>query len=286
MARGTVAQQVTSNPWAPVSSGGSERPSSQTVTTTDPTSSTSNQTSSGTTSGSRITNTTSMDPASLAALQNLILQLQGQGTQEIAAERARRLQLQQLTEGMLTSLTPQQAMADATNLMALNLQQSMEQNMPAISKAIEGSGTSASSMQGLLSQKAARDASLAAGALGAQQQQVYAHERGNILNTLEALTRPMGMQTQMLLRALESIKGAQTTSTENFSQNTTGSQTTNERRSGTSQTETYQPILDNASVTPGSITSTSGAGMDWMQAMAAARDSQGNIDWVKAAGLL
>lgn len=55
--------------------------------------------------------------------------------------------------------TKDKAFQDAVDLVSQSLQNSMEKNMPAISKSIQGAGTSSSSMQGLLSQKLATDAS-------------------------------------------------------------------------------------------------------------------------------
>lgn len=146
----------------------------------------------------------------LADLENLITLLQAGGTPEIRASRAKRDQAIQLANYLLNLVSPQKAFDDAQALMALNLQQSMEKNMPAIAKAVEGAGTSASSMQALLSQKLARDASLAAGALGAQQAATYAAERAKILSILEELTRPNNEATRYLLEAYNIAKGAQT----------------------------------------------------------------------------
>jgi hypothetical protein len=104
------------------------------------------------------------------------------------------------------------AFNDALMLMMQNLQQSMEQNMPGISRAISGAGTSASSMQGLLSQKLATDAATNAGALGARQAVDYGQIQAALSNTLEALTRPNMEGENNFLKALDLLKIATSTS--------------------------------------------------------------------------
>lgn len=201
-------------------------------------------------------NQQNMDPTSLAALQNLIKVLSTGGTPEIKAEDAKRKQMQQLVEGLLGSVSTEAAKSDASSLMALNLQQAMEKNMPAISKAIEGAGTSASSMQGLLSQQLARDASLAAGALGADQAKAYAGERSNLANTLEALTRPTSQGTTALLNALQTAKGAVTNVQRTGGSSDSGTRTTTENKiveeAAKTSADTYTPsgVASAGAVTP------------------------------------
>lgn len=161
-------------------------------------------------SGSSFENidTTNMDAASFAALQELIAQLSAGGTTEQKVANARRDQTRQLVEQLLGQISPNMAFEESKGLMALNLQQALERNMPAIQKAIEGAGTSSSSMQGVLSQQMARDAALAAAALGGQQAAQYAAQRSNLANTLENLTRPTNDITKALMEALQLSKGA------------------------------------------------------------------------------
>lgn len=259
-----------------------ETPYSKT-TETAPITSTESQTQSQFGSGTRTTDTSNMDSQSLAALQNLIGLLQTGGTKEIQAESAKRKQTISLVEQLMGQVSTGQAMTDAQAAMALNLQTAMEQQMPAISKAIEGAGTSASSMQALLSQKLARDSSLAAGALGAAQAQTYAQQRTGLANTLEALTRPTSAATSALISALNVAKGAVTSTRETSSQSGTSTFAGTKTTAPQKVTETYSPL---SNVTPLAPTPTSG-GMDWIQAMASSRDKNtGNVDWVKAAGLL
>jgi len=186
------------------------QPNTVRTTATTPATTTINQGQSQVEAGWENINQQNMTPESLAALQNLIQTLEAGGTPEQRASEARRRQTQSMVEQLLASVSTGAAMTDAQGLMALNLQQAMEKNMPAISKAIEGAGTSASSMQAVLSQQATRDASLAAGALGGQLAGQYAGERSNLASTLEALTRPNNQSTDALLQAFNIARGAVT----------------------------------------------------------------------------
>ena len=94
--------------------------------------------------------------------------------------------------------------------------------MPAIAKAIEGAGTSAASMQGLLAQKLATDSAIRAGALGAEQAKSYASAITSLAGLLEALTRPDNSIVNSLLSALQIAKGG--TVTRNTSQRGTSRQ--------------------------------------------------------------
>lgn len=185
-----------------------------------------------------------MTPEALAQLNNLIKSLEGGGTPEQRAAEARRRQTQALTEQLLGQVSTGAAMNDAEAMMALNLQQAMEKNMPAIQKAIEGAGTSASSMQGVLSQQVARDAALASGALGGQMAAQYAGQRSSLANTLEALTRPTNDVTNSLIQALEISKGAVTN--RQTSGGSSASRTTNTdiAKSGTTQVQAQTPLID------------------------------------------
>lgn len=155
-----------------------------------------------------VSSTVNMTPEALASLQLLIQQLQGGGTNEQLAERAKRQQTQDLIAALMGQYSKGSAMEDAKGLMALNVQKAMEQNMPAIQRAIEGSGTSASSMQALLAQNLARDSALSASALGAEQAKSYGQIQASLGSTMEAATRQTNPVTDALLRALGISKGA------------------------------------------------------------------------------
>lgn len=156
-------------------------------------------------------NTQSMTPQSLASLEALISMLQGGGSLQQKAEIARKKQTQDLIQQMLGQYSSGQAFTDAQGLMALNLQKAMETNMPQIQRSIEGAGTSASSMQSLLAQNMARDSSLAASALGAEQAKAYGGITSQLTNQLSGMASsaldPVG---EALIKALGIAKGAVT----------------------------------------------------------------------------
>lgn len=189
-----------------------------------PTTSTTSTT--GTEATNQIFNKQLMDPNSLAALHALIGTLSSGGTPQQKAEMAKKRQTQQLIEGLLGQFTTSKAQADAQQLMALNLQQAMQKNMPQIQRAIEGAGTSGSSMQGLLTQNMARDAALAAGALGAEQAKAYGGITANLAGQLSGLAQnAMDPTTQALIQALNISKGA----TESGFSQATGTKSTNQK---------------------------------------------------------
>ena len=163
------------------------------------------------------------DPATQEALNTIIQQLLGGGTSDQQDSNRKRQALISFVEQLLGQYSKQAAFDDASNLMKYNLQQSMEKNMPAIAKSIEGAGTSAASMQGLLAQKLATDSATQAGALGAEQAKSYASATTNLAGLLEALTRPDNSIVNSLLSALQIAKGG--TVTRNTSQTGTSKQT-------------------------------------------------------------
>ena len=83
----------------------------------------------------------------------------------------------------LSDYSKQSAFTDAAALMKQNLSASMEANKPAIQRAVEGAGTSAGSMQALLSQQLADKASTSAAALGAEQAKSYGQIAATLMNT-------------------------------------------------------------------------------------------------------
>jgi len=150
-----------------------------------------------------VVNQQNMTPQSLAALEQLIATMQGGGSLQQKAEIARKKQTQDLIQAMLGQYSSGQAFTDAKGLMALNLQKAMEQQQPQIQRAVEGAGTSASSMQGLLSQNMARDAALAASALGAEQAKSYAGTTSNLTGQLANMaSTAMDPAGDALLKAL------------------------------------------------------------------------------------
>ena len=167
---------------------------------------TSTQTQSGT--QNTTSNTQNMDPQSLAALQTLIAQLMGGGTQQMANDAAAR-------KGEINKVTQQRAgyskdaaFADAQGLIAQTMRRVMEQLVPSISRSAEGAGASQSSLRALLLQDAASKAAEASAAQGLSAAQGYGTISANMSQVLEALTRPDNTVNNALLSALQIAKGA------------------------------------------------------------------------------
>lgn len=146
------------------------------------------------------------NPEALGILMDFIRQTAGGGTEEQRRQRAERNTQIASTRGTLGDYTKEKAFTDAVDLMAQNLRKSLEANMPAISRSIQGAGTSASSMQGLLSQKLATESAQAAGALGAEQAKSYGNISAGLQGVLEMLTRIDPSIEANLLKALELTK--------------------------------------------------------------------------------
>lgn len=166
-------------------------------------------TASGSTQQDVYETTTQFNPLAQQSLDSLIrMLLQGNAP---GYSTGRRESLYPMLEGLLSDYNKQNAFGDAQGLMALTLQKAMEQNMPAISRAIEGAGTSAGSMQALLANNASRDAALAASALGAEQAKSYGNISANLMQLLEATSRPDTAIMGALVQALNVAKGGTTT---------------------------------------------------------------------------
>lgn len=159
-------------------------------------------------SSSSYEKTTILSPENQKALDTLIQQLLGGGTAEQKKNSKERDLVTAVVQDLLQQYSKQQAFTDASGLMALNLKKSQEANAPAIAKSIEGAGTSASSMQGLLASNLANDSALAASALGAEQARAYAGAQTNLASLLENLSRPDNTIITALNNALNTAKGA------------------------------------------------------------------------------
>ena len=159
-------------------------------------------------SSSSYENTTLLSPENQKALDTLIQQLLGGGTAEQKKNSKERDLVTAVVQDLLQQYSKQQAFTDASGLMALNLKKSQEANAPAIAKSIEGAGTSASSMQGLLASNLANDSALAASALGADQAKAYGVIQTNLSSLLENLSRPDNTIITALNNALNTAKGA------------------------------------------------------------------------------
>jgi len=158
----------------------------------------------------------------------------GGGTKQQKKQTGERDAVTELVRNLLGEFSKQKAFEDAKGLMALNMQNSMQKNMPAIQKSIEGAGTSAASMQSLLSQNLVNDSALAASALGGEQAKAYAGTTTNLASLLEALTRSDNSVLTALTNALGLAKGG----TVNRSVSQSGTSSANKTMSGSTKTET------------------------------------------------
>ena len=170
------------------------------------------------------------DEEALTVLKNLIKQLAGGGTDQQRATNQERQQTIQDTRATAQDYSKDKAFSDAKDLITQSLQTSMEKQMPAISKSIQGAGTSASSMQGLLSQKLATDASTAAGALGAEQAKAYGGISANLASVLERLTQNDSTTENSLMNALALLRN--TTSSSKSESSSVSSGSSNQYSSG------------------------------------------------------
>ena len=136
-----------------------------------------------------------------------IQQLLSGGTEEQKREIANRNATQALIQSQLGNYTTTQAMADARGAMSQQLRQSLEKNMPAMARGVEGAGSSSGSMQALLANDLSTRAAESAATVGAQQAQAYAVTTANIDSVLERISQPMNLAESTLVGALGAVKG-------------------------------------------------------------------------------
>jgi len=185
--------------------------------------------------------TTALDPNSLRTFEQFITQLMSGGTANQKGEIQKRDAMTQFVTNLLGLVSPEQANADAQGLMGQQLQKSLEQQMPALQKAIEGAGTSASSMQALIANRIAQDSAQSAAALGGEQQKAYAQSRAQLASLLEAFTRPQNTVENTLIQALNALKGAVTnTNSTRYSSNSSSQNTTGQTNSTTNTAQVAQ----------------------------------------------
>ncbi|EDO29126.1 predicted protein [Nematostella vectensis] len=193
--------------------------------------------------GTQTTSGTTMGPEALAALNNLIAQLLGGGTQQMAQDEATRRGEINTVQANRAGYSKEAAFADAQGLIAQTLRQSMEQLVPSITRAAEGAGTSGGALRALLLQDAATRSSQAASAAGVNAAGVYGNVNASLSNTLEALTRPNDAVTNALISALNIAKGSVNNSTTNTSGVTQTTGTGSSNSTGNSQeSKISQPI--------------------------------------------
>jgi hypothetical protein len=169
------------------------------------------------------TDAAQMDAKSLKALQDLIAQLGGGGTQAQAEDRARRQQEADIISALRSGYSKDAAFADAQGAMAQQTRGVTEKLVPSITRAAEGAGTSANSMRALLLQDAAARAGESASALGLKAATDYGNTAVNYSSILERLLQPNDQVTNDLLQALNIAKGAVSSSTTQKSGSSLGS---------------------------------------------------------------
>lgn len=162
------------------------------------------------------------NPQALEALSILISQLQRGETPGQKQQGERNNEITRTRE-LSRDYSKGAAFLDAENAVNQALRKSMEANMPAITKAIQGAGTSSSSMQGLLAQRLATESAQAAGALGAKQAVDYGNISANLQGVLEALTRTNDPGTEALLKAIGLLKVDRSTSSQQSTQSQSSS---------------------------------------------------------------
>lgn len=173
-----------------------------------------------------------LSSADQASVRAFIQQLLGGGSADYQALRAKRNANMVDLQTLAQDYTNDAAFSDAADLMALNLQNAMEKQMPAIAKAVQGAGTSSSSMQALMSNKIAQDAALASGALGAEQAKAYGNIQASMQGTLENYTRGGDETAQNIIRALGLLNTQSSQSTQQST--SSGSSTSDGGSSGRS----------------------------------------------------
>lgn len=202
-------------------SGGSRGSSSMTQSTTGSKSSVTN------TSGTRTVNTQNMDDQSLAALQALIKQLAGGGTEE---DRERMNSIRSeigANQAQRGQYSKDAAFYDSEAAAAAQMTNALKKLLPTITAGIDAAGTSGSAMAALLSTEAAEATSRNAAQLKLDAAISYgqiANQASGIIAELLKIDNPVNRQ---LLEALNIAKGAVTSSTEKTNQTST----TNEKYS-------------------------------------------------------
>lgn len=197
-----------------------------------------------------------MDPAALAALNALIQQLMGGGTQAMAQDKAKRQQEVQYLQGQRAGYSKEAAFSDAQGAMNALLQRALEEQMPTLVRSAEGAGTSANSMRALLTQNIANKAAESAALLGLQTASSYGGVATGMSNTLERLLAVEDPVTQALINALNVAKGATTSTTKTGTE--TGTQTQNQTSNQTQQNSGYTQTQNTSYGGGGSYSGNSG----------------------------
>jgi len=190
------------------------------------------------------TYTDNMDPASMAALQLLIKQLMGGGTQQMAEDQARRQQEIGAAQSQRSAYSKDNAFADAQGAMSQQLRMALEKMVPSLTRAAQGAGTSQNSLRALMMQDVGVRSAESAAALGLNAATQYGGIATNLTSILEKLTQPNDPATTALLQALSIAKGAtQNTRTNSTTQGTTVTDTNSTQDSTATQKVQKDPTV-------------------------------------------
>lgn len=159
------------------------------------------------------------------------------GTAEMrAGQEARGGEIQDIRKQQ-AGFTKEAAFADAQSQTGRFARQLMEQLLPQITRAAEGSGTSGGAVAGLLAQDAATRVAEAQAALGLQTSVQYGQLYNQLAQTLGKLTEGQNPALEALLQALGISKGTIQ------SQSTLGSQTVTEDKILTAEKQKDEQIV-------------------------------------------
>lgn len=107
---------------------------------------------------------------------------------------------------LLKSFSPEASNADTNALMSQSMQKAAEAFMPGMTRGMQAAGQSGSSMQALMSQRAASDAAYNAANLAAQNKSQYGNISANLAGVLNDLTKADYGQQQLALDAADMLK--------------------------------------------------------------------------------
>lgn len=216
---------------------------------------------SGTTSQTSTTNSTTrnMSTQNEAQLNALINQLLSGGTPEMKAQAAARRGEIATVQGTREGFNKDDAFNDAQGLIAQQMRRALEAALPGISRAAEDAGSSGGALRALLLQDASQRAAESSSALGAQQAVQYGNINANLSQVLEGLTRSDPTVANALIAALNTAKGAVTSTSGTTT--TTGTTTGNTNQISTGNTTTkedkaidYAPFGSNTTAKTGGVT--------------------------------
>lgn len=222
------------------------------------------------------------DPQALAALQTLISQLASGGSDAMKSQAASKKAGIDQINAALGDYKKSAAFQDALDLVTASLDKAMLAQKPAITRAVQGAGTSASSMQGLLAENAAESAATQAGALGAEQAKSYGQITANLLSTLMSATSTTDPAVSELLKALDLSKVSTQQSTSNSFSSGSSSDPVQQQQSSGGGSRTMSS--GGGSMSSGGSSSSGGGLFDGYDPYAYTQQSTGGGGWLSSGG--